>query len=770
VDTMPPQAPPAIVAAADEATATTLQRLSDSQQWLVEQQALIPDDFSLGRDKYLDAIDAFWHEAVVVDDTAMTRQQALARLVARVARDDAALLVGDALLPAEALGIVQAATTDASALPATLHARTLRIGDAPLAGWLVLHDDQVPDLVLLFAPRSGWHAFASAEQALGHAISASDTHAVLAAAQDGPLFDALATQLVNRYKAGVEQTWNSYAPLGEQALADALFDALDLHQLMDIYGIAAWRTTMADAAFLRHAEVGNGIGDIVLPETIDASYVSSVGSALGRRISVGQRPLALRRSFAHADTLFDKRYVVRGVTASDGAESAEGIFRIRQATYIRQDGQFYQVRFDAGMHGWRLTRAGVLDAQFSGPLIQRLPGGRWQVHRAGLLGGQPKSAGPYHVSGEDWELYRGYLSEALGDFHVTEYMLLRQRMARALGTREETVFNALGMRRPADAAPIHVAAEEAELFHVHVAGIRELRSTRLTGYGTWRPEPAALERAQAQVMFPPMVNLTPDAYLIEFRARAMPLVADLSPNEMRGLIGDLQLRAGEANAIRIFTTLGRRPLPNETLLQVSPEELTHWTAALNHVRAMRSANPGLGELPGPSTAAPLAPAPRLELVPDSEWPDVAYYYATAYEMEHFRHARTLTLSQARPAQSPVQGIPLMTQPPETLLSQAGRVPDAWLPRTPISRATLPPATTSLGQASGAWIRIELRRLLPPPTALGAQLGHPYRLYRQHTVDGPMLVMRQTNPPALAWWNPAVFFHEGHFSIHFWPAP
>ncbi|UPG90562.1 hypothetical protein L2Y96_01980 [Luteibacter aegosomaticola] len=770
MDTTPPQAPPAIVAAADQATATTLQRLSDSQQWLVDQQALLPDDFSLGKDKYLDAIDAFWHEAVVVDDTAMTRQQALARVVARVARDDAALLVGDSLLPTEALSMVRAATAAESTLPPTLHARMLRVGDMPLAGSLVLHDDQVPDLVLLFAPHSGWHAFGSLEQALGHVVPTSDTHEVFSEPQDGPLFGALAIQLVTRYTAGVEQVWERYAPLGQQALADALHGALDLHQFVDIYDIAAWRTTMADAAFLRHANAVVGIGDIVLPHAIETSYVSSAGSAWGRRISLGLRTPALRRDFAHADTLFDKRYIARGVAAAQGAESAEGIFRIRQANYIRQDGQFYQVRFDAGMRGWRLTRAGALDAQFSGPLIERLPGGRWQVQRAGLLGGQPKGTGPYHVSAEDWELYRGYLSEALGDFHVTEYMLLRQRMARALGTREETVFNALGMRRPVNAAPIHVAAEEAELFQTHVAGIRELRSTRQTGYGTWRPEPAALERAQAQIMFPPLLNVTPDDFFLEFRARAMPLVADLSPNELRELIGDLQVRAGEANAIRIFTTLGRRPLPNETLLQVSPEELTHWTAALNHVRAMRSANPRLGELPGPSTAAPLAPAPRLELVPESEWPDVAYYYATAYEMEHFRHARTLTLSQVRPAQSPVQGIPLMTQSPETLLSQTGSVPDAWLPRTPMSRATLPPATTSLGQASGAWIRIELRRLLPPPTALGAHLGHPYRLYRQHTVDGPMLVLRQTNPPALGWWNPAVFFHEGNFSIHFWPAP
>lgn len=477
----------------------------------------------------------------------------------------------------------------------------------------------------------------------------------------------------------------------------------------------------------------------------------------------------LRRNLPHADTLFDKRYVARGVSVPSGAEPSDGILTIRNASYVRQDGQFYQVRFDAGLQRWRLTREAAPDAHFTGPLIERLSDGRWQFSRAGLAGGGG-SKGPFYVSPEDWEIYRPYLSQAIGDFHVTEYILLRQRLSRSLGAREEVVFNALGMRRGVAEAP-HVSPEELELFQVHVEGIRALRSHRVSGYGTWRPEPDALIVAQRHMFLPEPPTQVTDEAIMNFLASAMPSVAELSPTEVRLLIAQLQLRAGGANALRIFTTLGRRPLPHETLAPVTPEELTHWAGALNHVRALRAANPSLSDLPGPSHVAQVPPAavPRLDLIPEREWPDVAYYYGTPYELERFRGAQFIPLSTSRPAQSPVQGIPLLSLPPETPLAQAAGVPDAWLPRTPLSIATQSAPSTPVGQASGAWIRIDLRamRRLPPSTnPLLAPL--PYALYRQVTENGSTLVLRRIMPvDTQGWWNPAIFIEPGQFTVHFW---
>lgn len=776
MDTLPPQAPPSFVISSDDDVTHSLQRLAEVQQWLADQQSALPlPETVSSRDALLDLVDAFWHAPVSLDGATVTRRQAFATQLARFARDDANLLASDGLIPMEALDMVAGATTDQT--HADVRAGGWQTQAGPLVGTVVLWRQDQPGLVLLFTTRTGWHAFDSEGSLRRHLGTAStlDEQRLIPLA-DKP-FEAVADQLVDQFTVTLARAWDASAPAGDQARIDTLYHALDLGLLVDTHAVTGWRATLADDALRSSLAAVWSLDDLVADiggvrplVTIPPSVLKSAGSLFGRRMGQLARTPVLRRTFQHGDSIFDKRFIARDVTAPVGAENADGVIALRGASYVRQDGHLYQVRFDQHMQGWRLTRAGALDVNFTGPLVERLPNGRWHFRSSGLAGGG--GSRPHYVSPEDWELYRPYLSEEIADFPAAEYTLLRQRMARAIGLREEVVFNALGMRQRGGHA-VEISPMERELFQVYVQGIREMRTLRVTGYGTWRPEPQAFLHAQQQVHFPPVGPEMTDEQLLAFRETAMPQLATFTPAEMRLLITELQQRAGEANALRIFTTLGRRPQAGDSLLTVLPEELTHWTAAVRRVQGLRVVNPALADdvavnLPGSSriSAEPAA----LEIVPEAEWPEVAYYYATPYELERFRDANVLMLSQSRPAQSPVLGVPLLTQPPETLLAQTGNVPDAWLPRTLVSIATLPAATTPLGQASGARVRVELRRMLPPPTALGARLGSPYRLYRQATEQGPMLILRPADAQVFGWWQPAILLHGGNFSIHFWPAP
>ncbi|QWT19242.1 hypothetical protein KPL74_16010 [Bacillus sp. NP157] len=89
-----------------------------------------------------------------------------------------------------------------------------------------------------------------------------------------------------------------------------------------------------------------------------------------------------------ADTLFEQRFAARGVRASQASRVEEGIHLIDGKRYIEQGGQFYRVHYDEAIAGWRLLREGALDSTFTGPAIDRLPGGTWGYRQdVGLLGG-----------------------------------------------------------------------------------------------------------------------------------------------------------------------------------------------------------------------------------------------------------------------------------------------------------------------------------------------------------------------------------------------
>jgi hypothetical protein len=88
------------------------------------------------------------------------------------------------------------------------------------------------------------------------------------------------------------------------------------------------------------------------------------------------------------DSFFESRFIAHGVDAAHADALSDGVLRIGTGRYISQHGRLYGVRFDAGHGTWRLTRSGALDANYTGPAIERSAAGTWQhARRIGLRGG-----------------------------------------------------------------------------------------------------------------------------------------------------------------------------------------------------------------------------------------------------------------------------------------------------------------------------------------------------------------------------------------------
>ncbi|NID16231.1 dermonecrotic toxin domain-containing protein [Luteibacter yeojuensis] len=106
------------------------------------------------------------------------------------------------------------------------------------------------------------------------------------------------------------------------------------------------------------------------------------------RASAGSRTLVpTRRALPEPGTLFDDRYLARGIVLPPGDAPATGVHVIGGRHVIGQGGKAYHVKYDADLLGWRLARPGAPDAHFTGPAIERLPSGQWHFRRVGLRGG-----------------------------------------------------------------------------------------------------------------------------------------------------------------------------------------------------------------------------------------------------------------------------------------------------------------------------------------------------------------------------------------------
>lgn len=85
---------------------------------------------------------------------------------------------------------------------------------------------------------------------------------------------------------------------------------------------------------------------------------------------------------------FESRYAVRSI-ASPGNAGADGIYRLREGRFIRNNGTFYAVHYHADYGTWRLARpgGGHPHPDFTGPAITYVDG-HWQFNQeVGLRGG-----------------------------------------------------------------------------------------------------------------------------------------------------------------------------------------------------------------------------------------------------------------------------------------------------------------------------------------------------------------------------------------------
>jgi hypothetical protein len=263
MDMLPPQAPPAHVAQANQAALDTLQRLAETQAWLVAQQDALPAPPATkeARDLLLADLDAFW--AALVDHApgtpAMPRRRAFALRLAQATRDDASLRRNDGTFPDDAIETVSTiALHGGGPLPAYLHAQELLVGEVPYAGALVLSNDREPGRVLLFTGKEGWQIFDSLDALYRDVewrmraqmvsldelpgIAADDLQRVLdtpflgARAIEGDVFETLTARLVARQR---EQVMAAFAAADDWR--DRLHLSLDPASLLDVHAIVRQR-------------------------------------------------------------------------------------------------------------------------------------------------------------------------------------------------------------------------------------------------------------------------------------------------------------------------------------------------------------------------------------------------------------------------------------------------------------------------------------------------------------------------------------------------
>ncbi|WP_448102535.1 dermonecrotic toxin domain-containing protein [Luteibacter jiangsuensis] len=269
MDVLPPQAPPAYIASANQAAVDTLQRLRDTQAWLVQQQDDLPEppDGLDGRHAFLAGLDDFWAATVESAPGAppVSRRQAMALRLAQVVRDDASLRRHDGSLPdAAAEGVASAARYPGTPLPSHLHAQELMVGSVPYAGALILSNDRDPQHVLLFTVEAGWRIFDSLEVLYRDVellmreqlvdrddlpgVGAQDilpmlpTHFLSARAIDEDIFDTLVKRLSERLRErGAAAFAGPADPEHPDRWRDDLFTAMDLSVLLDVHAIVSQR-------------------------------------------------------------------------------------------------------------------------------------------------------------------------------------------------------------------------------------------------------------------------------------------------------------------------------------------------------------------------------------------------------------------------------------------------------------------------------------------------------------------------------------------------
>ena len=418
MDMLPPQAPPAIVVSVDQPEHDLLRRLGDAQAWLHAQQDELPDPYVSAddRERFLQGVDAFWEG--VVPDTSLpvrastTRRQAFTARLTQAARDSASLHVGRHLLPSSAIDMIRRVAEPASSMSPPLRGSELLIGDAPLAGTLVLQDDTQPDTVLLFGTRTGWERFASIDELLceveerlqvhlfqaddDHALDEVDTHFLRIRPIQGPVYEAIADRLVVAYRESLIRTWDdeTFAPDWE----DRLHDAMQLSNLLDLHRLGALPAKRQDAVLSRARRsppvkpaMGTGtpgravggarrVGEHLGP-VVGATH--RIADDIARQWGVGV-PAGPTRSpgastLPRPQEMFSRRYSAPEVTLPADAQPSGGVHYVEGLPYVQRGALPYRVQYDPTNNAWRLSSVGPTQGMNTGPIIDLGPNGQWEI-------------------------------------------------------------------------------------------------------------------------------------------------------------------------------------------------------------------------------------------------------------------------------------------------------------------------------------------------------------------------------------------------------
>ncbi|MEX1828045.1 hypothetical protein [Luteibacter sp. CQ10] len=200
---------------------------------------------------------------------------------------------------------------------------------------------------------------------------------------------------------------------------------------------------------------------------------------------------------------------------------------------------------------------------------------------------------------------------------------------------------------------------------------------------------------------------------LDLMADAMPTSSDpsfsgLTRMQFDALWTELSNRLGAAEAFDVLRHMVSR-LPGETIALRSTQ-LHAWREGLRIAR--------LPPAPPPPVQAP-AP-PQLQTTRPGRWPQYVYHYLSPERLARMQSGDDIVLAQQALFPDAI-GVPALTMGPDTPLN--------LLPES--LRALFPPATAApgrtLGEAAGAWVRINLEHIRTTPHAGGIHRVRVYHL-------------------------------------------
>ncbi|WP_343218449.1 dermonecrotic toxin domain-containing protein [Luteibacter aegosomaticola] len=340
---------------------------------------------------------------------------------------------------------------------------------------------------------------------------------------------------------------------------------------------AAWRfednirqRDYTEAFLASVAGYTSALNIVPMYSTLPASFAGTVLRRAGATMGVEM----VARTIRPADTLFDQRFIARGVQLPRGAAAVEGVYALGDARYIRQGESLYKVRFDNTAKGWRLTRDSAPNAIANGPLIELAGGGQWRFRQVGLLGGKTD------LFGEWMQSLPEMVPEARG-LTFPQYAALRSRLAESLDPMAAArIYRAYGLNRPTSSTAITPAQQRAwhDALH-HARTVARDADIPLSVRVLPSRSPNA-PRARALV-----IDTATDDVLQQLRESAVPQLADFSAVEFDLLVNRLNNHLGTA-AERVFRSLGV-VRPAFTGAAPTLTERTIWREAVAWVHSLR---------------------------------------------------------------------------------------------------------------------------------------------------------------------------------------